>query len=81
MLGTPKLSSKEKRQLDQLINGVRHLSESKNITEVQKYIKKRKLKAIACLLKVSTSNRIISRQTLDIIMDKWPFKVRRLRKL
>ncbi len=81
MLGTPKLSSKEKRQLDQLINSVRHLSNSQKGTEVQKYIKKRKLKAIASLLKVSTSNRIISRQILDIVLDKWPFKVRRLRKL
>jgi len=76
-----KLSSKEKNRIELLIRNVQKLSDLKRPTDVQRFIKRQRLRAILVMLGRRKPERVLQAKALDIILDGWPFKIYRLRKL
>jgi len=78
---TQTLSPKEKRQAERLQKNITFLSKSTQRSETYRFILKQQLRILLMILGTKDADKKMKVGALDIIRDKWPFKIRRLRKL
>ncbi len=75
------LLPKEKRRAERIQKNITFLSKSAHLSETYRFILKQQLRILLMILGVKEADKKIKVEALDIIRDRWPFKIRRLRKL
>ena len=80
-MSAPELSPKEKRQLKRLKKSITVLSRKPRLAETYKFILRQQLRILFTMLGDRDPDKRRQAAALDVLKDRWPFKIRRLRKL
>lgn len=75
------LSPKEKRRVERLRKNIRYLVRKSRLSDNNRFILRQQIKVLLALLGGDQSDVRLRATTSDIFKDRWPFKIRRLRKV
>ncbi len=75
------LTPVEKRRLDRSITIVSDLSRRNTLSEIGRYIQRERIRIVLRILGADFENKVRIARCSEILKDRWPFKVLRLRKI
>lgn len=75
------LSSVEKKKLEKSLSVIRRLSKQSILSDKNAFILKHRMRKVLQILGEQRPGRIMVARALEIMQDKLPFKIMRLRKL
>lgn len=78
---TPKPSPEEKKRIERLMRSVQRVEALRNPTEGQRFMSRHQVRHILKSLGESDPGLKLRKDAFSIIIDGWPFKLYRLRKL
>jgi hypothetical protein len=67
--------------LSKSITVVTDLIKKDNLSDIDKYVLRERIKMILRFVGIDPQNKVLFESGTEILKDKWPFKVLRLRKL
>lgn len=71
----------EKRRLHRSIAIVSKLSREDTLSNINRYMMRERARLVLRILGAEEPSKIMLAKGIDIIKDRWPFKIKRLRKL